>query len=134
MRFARSARVDSSQPVVILKKIGASPSGFTTGSRAPTMSRTVPLSLLKSDRIIGSSGLRGFAFECRHFRQTPAMAIRTAETGREERLNELPGSRGADDEAAQADDVEVVVLDALMRRKVLVNQAGPNPCNFVRGD
>jgi len=98
------------------------------------MSRTVPLSLLKSDRIIGSSGFRGLAFECRHFRQTSAMALRTAEAGREERLNELRRSGRADDEAAQADQIQVVVLDALMRRKVLVNQASPNPCNFVRGD
>src|ERR1017187_10842316 len=60
MRFARKARVDSSQPGVILRKIGASPSGLTTGSRAPIISRIAPKSWPMSDQIIGSPSLGGF--------------------------------------------------------------------------
>jgi hypothetical protein len=55
-----SARVNSSQPGVILKKIGASPNGLTTGSRAPTISRIAPVSWPKSDQIIVLPLLRGF--------------------------------------------------------------------------
>ena len=48
MRFAKSARVNSSQPGVMARKMGASPSGFTTGNKAPTISRIAPASWLKS--------------------------------------------------------------------------------------
>src|ERR1017187_9674654 len=60
MRFARKARASSSQPGVIRKKIGASPSGLTTGSNAPTIKRIAPVSWPKSDQIIVSPLLRGF--------------------------------------------------------------------------
>ena len=52
MRPARIARVASSQPGVILRKIGASHSGFTTGNTAPRMRRTIRTSCVKSDLII----------------------------------------------------------------------------------
>jgi hypothetical protein len=35
-----------------------------------------------------------------------------------------------DHEAAKTDQVQIVILDALMRRKVFVNQAGPDPRHF----
>ena len=40
----------------------------------------------------------------------------------------------ADHKASEADHIQIVVLDALTRRKGLMNQAGPNPRHFVRGD
>jgi hypothetical protein len=60
MRFARLARVNSSQPGVMAKKIGASPSGFTTGSKAPIISRIALANWPKSDQIIGSPLFGGF--------------------------------------------------------------------------
>ncbi len=39
-----------------------------------------------------------------------------------------------DQQAAKTDHVQIVVLDALMRRKIFLNQAGSNPGHFVRGD
>jgi hypothetical protein len=44
MRFARKARVISSQPGVIRRKIGASPNGLTTGNNAPMISRIATVS------------------------------------------------------------------------------------------
>jgi hypothetical protein len=52
--------VGSSQPGVILKKIGASPSGFTTGNNAPMISRMAPISWSKSDQIIELPSLGRF--------------------------------------------------------------------------
>ena len=66
-------------------------------------------------------------FELRHFCQTAAMAFGTAEVRGEKGLHQLPRERVTDDEAAQADQVEVVVLDALMRGKRFIDQAGANP-------
>ena len=40
----------------------------------------------------------------------------------------------ADHEAAKTDQVQIVILDNLMRRKVFVNQAGPDPRYFVCAD
>ena len=37
-------------------------------------------------------------------------------------------------EAAEADDIQIVVFHALVRGKVFVNQTGTNPGNFVRTD
>ena len=39
----------------------------------------------------------------------------------------------ADDEAAKADYVEVVILDPLMRRKCFMDQARADPSHFVGG-
>jgi len=55
MRFASSTRVGSSQPAVIVRKIGASPGGLTTGSSAPTINRIALPSWEKSDRCIISN-------------------------------------------------------------------------------
>ena len=38
------------------------------------------------------------------------------------------------DKAPQADHVQIVILDALMRREGFMNQAGPDARHFVRGD
>ncbi len=39
----------------------------------------------------------------------------------------------SDDQPTEAYDIQVVVFDALVGRKTLVNQAGSNPSDFVRG-
>ena len=76
----------------------------------------------------------GAVFEFRHFRQTATMTLCAAESRGEKCLNQFPSERVADDEAPEADHVQVVVLDALVRRKGFMNQARPNARHFVRGD
>ena len=73
-------------------------------------------------------------FEFRHFSQTTTKALRADEPRGEKCLHQFPGEGMTDHEAAKTDQVQIVVLDALMRRKVFVNQAGPNPRHFVRAD
>ena len=76
----------------------------------------------------------GSAFERRDLRQAAAMALGAAEARREKGLNQLPGGRVADDEAAEADHVQVVVLDALVRGKRFMDQARADARHLVGGD
>ena len=62
------------------------------------------------------------------------MAFRAGESRGEKGLHQFPSEGVTDHEAAKADQVQIVVLDTLMRRKVFMNQAGPNPRHFVRAD
>ena len=62
------------------------------------------------------------------------MSFGAAEARREKSLNQFPGSRVADDQAAEADHVQVVVLDALVRGKRLMNQARANTRHLVGRD
>ena len=62
------------------------------------------------------------------------MTFRAGESRGEKCLHQFPGEGVTDHEAAEADQVQIVVLDALMRRKVFVNQAGANARHFVRAD
>ncbi len=62
------------------------------------------------------------------------MPLFTAESGSEKSLNELPRKRVTYDETAQADDVEVVVFDALVRRKRFVDEACANADHLVGGN
>ena len=62
------------------------------------------------------------------------MAFRAGESRGEKGLHQFPCEGVTDHEAAKTDQVQIVVLNALMRRKVFVNQAGPNPRHFVRAD
>jgi hypothetical protein len=55
------------------------------------------------------------------------------EPRREEGLNQLPRGRVADDEAAEADDIEVVVLDALVRGKCFMDQARAGARHLIGG-
>jgi len=61
------------------------------------------------------AGLRCFKF--RNFRQSASMALRTAELGDEKYLHQFPRKTKTDDEATEADEVEVVILYPLMCRK-----------------
>ena len=62
------------------------------------------------------------------------MTLRAAESRGEKCLNQFPSECVTDYQAPEADHVQIVVLDALVSRKGLMNQAGPNPCHFVRDD
>ena len=56
-------------------------------------------------------------FHARHFRQAPQVPVGLTELGGEERLHEIPGDGRPDGPSAHAQDVEVIVLDALLSRK-----------------
>src|SRR5438552_3411520 len=62
------------------------------------------------------------------------MAFSPAEFRRQKCFDEIPRDRWPDCPAAQTDDVHVIVLDALARRKMVANQAGAHSRNFVGAD
>jgi len=62
------------------------------------------------------------------------MALRAAEARREEGLDDLQRNRVADDEAAEADHVQVVVLDALVRGERFMNEARANARHLICGN
>lgn len=62
------------------------------------------------------------------------MPLRAAETRGEKGLHQFPSESVTDDESAEADQVEIVILDALVRGKSFVNQTRADAGNFVRGD
>ncbi len=62
------------------------------------------------------------------------MTLRTAELGREKCLHQLPGKGRSHDESPEAHHIQIIVLDALMRRKGLMDKAGTNSDDFVRGN
>ncbi len=62
------------------------------------------------------------------------MAFRAAKTCRKKYLNQFPRIGGAEDLTAKTNQVEVVVLDALVRGKGFMDQAGADPWDLVRGD
>lgn len=62
------------------------------------------------------------------------MTIRSTESCGEKCLNQFPSKSVTDHEATETDQVEIVVLDTLVRGKRLVNQTRADTGNFVRGD
>ena len=70
----------------------------------------------------------------RNFGQTSAMTLRAAETRGQKRLNQFPGECVTDNEAPEADHVQIVVLDTLMRGKGFVDQARPHARHLVGGN
>ncbi len=62
------------------------------------------------------------------------MTLNATESRGEKCLHQFPSEGVADHETAQTDQVQIVIFDALVRRKVFVNQAGPNSRHFVRAD
>ena len=61
------------------------------------------------------------------------MAFRAAEARRKKGLHQLPGERVTDNETAEADNVEIVVLDALVCGKCFMDQACAGTRHLVRG-
>ena len=47
-------------------------------------------------------------------------------------LDEIPSDFRANGSSAHAKDVHVIVLDALLRRKMIVNETGADAVHFVR--
>ncbi len=62
------------------------------------------------------------------------MAGSAAELGFEKGLNEFPGKFGSFDAASKANQVHVVILDALARREIVFDQARANAFDFVGAD
>jgi hypothetical protein len=62
------------------------------------------------------------------------MARCVAEASGKESLDQFPGERGSDDFSSETKDVHVVVFDALVGGKHIVDEAGTDTCDFVRGD
>ena len=73
-------------------------------------------------------------FQFCHLGQTAAMTLSVAESRGEKCLNQFPGERMANHEAAEANHVHVVVLDALVCGKCFMDQARPDARHFVRDD
>jgi hypothetical protein len=78
------------------------------------------------------SGVGGF--ECLDLGQAASVARSVAETGRQEGLDQFQGQGRSDHLAAQAKHVHVVVFDALMGRKDIVNEPGAHAGDLVRCD
>ena len=72
--------------------------------------------------------------ERRDLGQTTKVAFRAAKTCCKKYLNQFPRIGGAEDLTAKTNQVEVVVLDALVRGKGFMDQAGADPWDLVRGD
>jgi len=62
------------------------------------------------------------------------MPIRLAELGGEECLDEIPCDCRTDRPPTQAEDVEVIVLDPLLRGERVVNQSCADPWNLIDAD
>ncbi len=62
------------------------------------------------------------------------MTLGSAESCGKESLNQFPGKGLADHEATKTDQIEIVVLNPLVRRKCLVNQTRTDAGNFVGHD
>ena len=62
------------------------------------------------------------------------MALSATESGGEKAADQFPGERLADHEAAQAEHVQIVVLNPLVRGEGVVDQACPDARNLVGGN
>src|SRR4029079_12218447 len=69
-----------------------------------------------------------------HLAQPSHVSIGVGEFGGEKSLDQIPCEFRSFDASAQTDDVEVVVLDALLRRKMILNQTSADAFNFVRAN
>src|SRR5262245_26614077 len=62
------------------------------------------------------------------------MSGRVAEFRDQERLNQVPGDGRPDGATTDANDVHVIVFDALSGGEVVMNQSGTGARNLVRAD
>ena len=69
-----------------------------------------------------------------HFSQAALVASSTAEVSGQEGLDQFSGERRTDHLPTQTEDIHVVIFNALMGGKNIVDEPGPHPWNFVRGD
>src|SRR6185295_5136944 len=66
--------------------------------------------------------------------QPSQVSVGLSEFGGEKSLDQIPRQFRAFDAPTQTDDVEVVVLDALLRRKMILNQASADAVDLVRAN
>src|ERR1700746_925402 len=62
------------------------------------------------------------------------MSLRLTKPSVQKRLHEIPSPCWTHGPAAHTEDVHVVVLDTLSRRKMVVNQSSPDALDFVCAD
>ena len=71
--------------------------------------------------IFGSSSV----FQVHNFSLTATMTLRAAESRGEKWLDEFPKQVLTDHQGREADQVQIVVIDAWVGRNCFMNQAGP---------
>src|SRR3989442_4295715 len=77
---------------------------------------------------------RRLGLQERDLAQAAQMSRGLAELGGQECLHEIPGHARPHGAATHADDVHVIVLDALPRRKVVMDQRGTDTRHLVGAD
>src|SRR5438128_3562126 len=82
----------------------------------------------------GASGLQEALLDGPDLGQPARVPLLGGEAGGDERAHEVDRQLLADDPGADAEDVHVVVLDRLVRRVVVVADAGPDTGKLVGGD
>jgi hypothetical protein len=82
--------------------------------------------------LIGSSSL--VELQERHLGQAAQVSRGLTELGGQKRLHDIPGHARPRRPAADADDVHVVVLDALACGKMVMDEPGADTWNLVRAD
>src|SRR5689334_3298592 len=73
-------------------------------------------------------------FERSHLAQPADVTLGRGELGCQERIDQFLGDNRSHNPAADTEEVHIVVLDSLVSRVVVLNQAGPDPRNLVRTD
>src|SRR5271154_1345391 len=79
-------------------------------------------------------GLFLSCFQGRYFSETPQMPRSLAKFGGQKCLNQIPRQFRTFDASAQTNDIEIVVLNALLRRKMVLNQTCADSFDFVRAN
>lgn len=74
------------------------------------------------------------AFNLPHFFEPAPVALRLAEPGAQETQRTIPGHLDSSRSAAEAQDVHIVILDALARREIVVAERRAGAFHFVGGD
>src|SRR5262245_49387959 len=70
-------------------------------------------------------------FQRSHLAQSAQMARGLAELGGQERLHQIPGHFGPYRTSAHAEDIHVIILDALLGGEMIVDETGANAFHLV---
>lgn len=73
-------------------------------------------------------------FEIENFFKTSAVSFFSGKTGTEKDAHQFPGERVTNDEAPETEKIEIIILDALMSGKGIIDETGPDSAHFVGGD
>src|SRR5215470_8574735 len=88
---------------------------------------------LRTDLLAIARGGHVAGFKLKDFGQPATMSIYAAEPGSKEALRAVPGNRDTDSPASEAEDVQVIILNTLACRKVIVTECGARPSHFIGG-